>query len=524
MSIPSHYHEPESRLQQRDKLQHLVRFSDFVILIIGPDGVGKSALLEQLIPDERQNLGRAVRLQLDETTDVTNLLQQLTQALDFEPAADNRQRLKQIHLLARQLQEDELSLILLIDDADFLTNNALELLVNFATFEKGVPPRVLLTGTADFEERFRGLGLAEKLERHLHVEQLEPFTEDEAAEYIESLLPESIALNKRQLAAVVERTQGYPGRLREQAVELLRSGSLKPAGSSAFPLPPRHISAAVLVLLLVFGVAVWQYLPEDDAGPVVAERITLPLPAVQPRPLRIETLEEQQANAVATPVASASDVSRQPEPVVESAVQPVIQPSAEPSVEPVVDVAESAVEPAVETVAPSRVTQTPPPQAPVASEPIVAANAPAVAPTPAPKPEPKPAPKPEPKPAPEPAPKPEPKPAPEPASVAQAGGVAQQWLREDELLGWPEQGYTLQVMGARAESSVRDFIQAQAEPQRFYYFRTVFKGAPWHVVVYGQYADRAAATNAVASLPESLRKLRPWARSIAGVKADIRKR
>lgn len=79
-------------------------------------------------------------------------------------------------------------------------------------------------------------------------------------------------------------------------------------------------------------------------------------------------------------------------------------------------------------------------------------------------------------------------------------------------------------MGARAETSVRDFIQAQEQPQRFYYFQTVFKGAPWHVVVYGQYADRAAATNAVASLPESLRKLRPWARSIAGVKADIRKK
>jgi septal ring-binding cell division protein DamX len=108
--------------------------------------------------------------------------------------------------------------------------------------------------------------------------------------------------------------------------------------------------------------------------------------------------------------------------------------------------------------------------------------------------------------------------------VAETGGVAKQWLREEELLGWPEQGYTLQVMGARAETSVRDFIQAQEQPQRFYYFQTVFKGAPWHVVVYGQYADRAAATSAVASLPESLRKLRPWARSIAGVKADIRKK
>ena len=79
-------------------------------------------------------------------------------------------------------------------------------------------------------------------------------------------------------------------------------------------------------------------------------------------------------------------------------------------------------------------------------------------------------------------------------------------------------------MGARSETSIREFIQAQEQPQRFYYFRTVFKGAPWHVVVYGQYATRAAATRAIAELPPSLRKLRPWARSIAGVKADIRKK
>lgn len=95
--------------------------------------------------------------------------------------------------------------------------------------------------------------------------------------------------------------------------------------------------------------------------------------------------------------------------------------------------------------------------------------------------------------------------------------------RADELLEWPDSGYTLQLLAARAEKSVEQFLKQQANPERFYYFATTYKNAPWHVVVYGQFADRTAAMNAVKTLPEDLRKLRPWARSVASVKADIRR-
>ncbi len=102
--------------------------------------------------------------------------------------------------------------------------------------------------------------------------------------------------------------------------------------------------------------------------------------------------------------------------------------------------------------------------------------------------------------------------------------MAQAYQREPELLNWPDRGYTLQMLGAREEKSVKAFLDAQAQPERFYYFSTIFKGKPWHVVVYGQYADRNSALNAVSGLPAALQKLRPWARSIAGVKADIKKK
>ncbi len=91
-------------------------------------------------------------------------------------------------------------------------------------------------------------------------------------------------------------------------------------------------------------------------------------------------------------------------------------------------------------------------------------------------------------------------------------------------MSWPSNGYTLQLLGARSEESVNEFMASLKNSNKLYYFKTVFKGAPWHVVVYGQYANKQAANRAVAGLPEELRKLKPWARSIKGVQQDIRKK
>ena len=91
------------------------------------------------------------------------------------------------------------------------------------------------------------------------------------------------------------------------------------------------------------------------------------------------------------------------------------------------------------------------------------------------------------------------------------------------MLEWPTDGYTLQVLGAGLKKSADDFIRKQREPQKFYLFRTTYKGNPWYVVVYGQYKSRQSASTASKSLPEDLRKLKPWARSIQGIQSEIKK-
>jgi septal ring-binding cell division protein DamX len=91
------------------------------------------------------------------------------------------------------------------------------------------------------------------------------------------------------------------------------------------------------------------------------------------------------------------------------------------------------------------------------------------------------------------------------------------------LLNWSDNGYTLQLLGARQLATIKDFIADQSSSEGFYHFSTLYKGKPWHVVIFGRYASRKDASRAVQTLPVSLQKLKPWARSIQSVKSDIRK-
>jgi septal ring-binding cell division protein DamX len=70
-------------------------------------------------------------------------------------------------------------------------------------------------------------------------------------------------------------------------------------------------------------------------------------------------------------------------------------------------------------------------------------------------------------------------------------------------LGWIRaQGgaYTLQVLGAHDEASVRQFIATQQNGDQFRYIEVMEGGAPWYVVIYGSFDTREAAIAAVGSI------------------------
>jgi len=92
-------------------------------------------------------------------------------------------------------------------------------------------------------------------------------------------------------------------------------------------------------------------------------------------------------------------------------------------------------------------------------------------------------------------------------------------------LAWLQQqgndSYTLQVLAARSEDAVRQFIAGQKDPDQYGYFQSVEDGQPWFIVVYGSYGSRVQAEGTVPSLADLGFPTRPFAKAFSAYVSDI---
>lgn len=96
------------------------------------------------------------------------------------------------------------------------------------------------------------------------------------------------------------------------------------------------------------------------------------------------------------------------------------------------------------------------------------------------------------------------------------GSAALAWLWDQD-----PRHYTLQLLGARSEASLQAYIHEHHLEGKAVYFKTLREGLDWYSLVYGVYADRAKAVQAIASLPAGLRQSQPWARSFASIHSEL---
>lgn len=516
------FFEPPSRLQLLEKLEHLSRFSDFLLLVTGPAGAGKSVLVQKLQAAESDRTLRLCAVDGSKAGDLNGLLislsQQLSPELDIQ--ADNQQMLNAIYSFAQVMAVDHIQWVIIIDNADQLENPVIQLLLQMLSEAQGlsVKPHLLMAAGEDFQARLESFDEYDLLESQVHQLILEAFTYAEAKNYLLQRYSAAASLTEKQLQAVYDAAGGYPGRLNQQIELLFRSGTVnKTSEISGFTRV--HYASIAGVLLLVLVVGLWQYWPESDDGnsrtqvqiqvPIEAAPVitsgegSAPVPELKleqvPRgtaeALSADTLppsmdtapagmpDENVSVAVNTPVVSGLDevVHVEVKQAVDEAVtsQSTMQPESNVAV-----VVESPVK-KIESAAPKTVVTS------VATQPkpVIVTKA-----------------------------EPVEKKVPVTSTVALESRLTE---AEQSLMRWPARGYTLQMLGAGMKTSAEQFIDAQAEPQKFYMFETRYKNKPWYVVVYGQYKDRDAAQAASASLPSALAKLKPWARTIQGIQADI---
>jgi DamX protein len=483
--VPGFKFFPAQRKPVLGQLHHLARYSQLLLLVTGPEGSGKTLLRQALVASSNKQSVQSVVITPQGTMDASVLLAQIAQALN-SPVADFDGIMAQVTQLALTGQE----VYLLVDDAECLTGAAVETLLRLAAGSPEARPHVFLFGEPALAARLEALSEGE--ERY-HAIALQPYEEDETREYLALRLEGAGSgiecLNEEQMVRIHEQSGGWPGAINQVARDELlaamqsRRGSRK-AGGIAFPLPKRHLLAALAVIVVV--AVGYLALRGGDEQPALPPAVTsLPLnsssadgSAGQDRQTAIEFDGEERPLSlplggdaqpvIREPLAAAAGGEDDREASVPGVTAPTM-PAPAPAPAP------APVERAQPVPAPPVAAPAPAPTAPV--RPNVAERAPA--------------------------------PAAAPASSGHGAWYASQ----------PGSNYLVQILGTRVEKNAQALVQQHGGSYR--YFAKQHEGKPLYVVTYGNFANRAAAVAAVKSLPASLQAGKPWVRSLASVQQEI---
>ncbi|MGI9950169.1 SPOR domain-containing protein [Vibrio hyugaensis] len=91
----------------------------------------------------------------------------------------------------------------------------------------------------------------------------------------------------------------------------------------------------------------------------------------------------------------------------------------------------------------------------------------------------------------------------------------------EELKAISPRAYTLQLAAMTSMEDVQAFLDEHQLSQQVRIYPTVRSGTEWYIVTYKDYPTIQLARDAVESLPESLKSLSPWAKSLGQVHREI---
>lgn len=524
------YYLPASHIQLLEQMEHLSRYSHFIQIITGVSGSGKTILLQQFYPNADDSSVYACCIQALPEMNAAALLAELAQQLnlDTDQFSSASSQLQALVDHAELLQQLSRQMLIVIDDAEHLALDALELLFNqLSTLtDDDTRPHIVLFATPRIRQTIAAPSLCEAVETSGHF--IEIPTLDRAA--LDGLLAQCFSavaarLDDAQKQRVHTDSLGLPGRVARalEATTTNRQLVGTPATKATKrPSKPLFLGVAAAVVMVMLGAGLWLALPAlllpTNPSPLVAEnsnRVRLKL-SIEPKPeparvaanaaapLQTNSFEQRLAQARA---ALEADQPRQQEP-------PSTPPPSMPA--PSEDGSSVSGSDAVQTTAPAQLLELAPVTAPLVAAPNPLQTTPSTQAQP-----------------------PsatlvlklpsaadreiEQQPLTEPVRIEAPTPSVTYFGDGQTLLGWNPQGYTLQMLGARRQESVVEFIASMPEPSNLLYFSTIYKEKPWYVVVYGSFSDRDAAMTAMGELPSPLRSRRPWARSIKGVQDDIQR-
>lgn len=463
-----------SRRKTLDMILYLARYSDLALLVHGPTGCGKTALLREITARAGLNI-HPVMIEGQPTVTASLVFDTLLNSfklLNAPPAAE--QQLAQIKEQLDHLQRKGYHSVITIDNADRLAPDAytaLEQLIDLRSDAGRNLLNVVLFAQHPDKITLRGPSVRHRIKRI----EVPPLATEEIAQYLQHCMHYaggdavySSAFNPRAVTQITRDSHGWPGAINALAQQkLLRFATRK--NPATLPVEMRAFSKkqfagmAVAASLLLAVIAFQTQINEAFNTPATIASIP-PEPVTTPAPTAPEPVTEI---VIPPPTVAATPVLAEPIP---APAEPIAPTTAHSEAQPAIPVEEPPAAAAIpEAVAKPEALTAPPASTPTA-----------------------------------------------PASVKPAA------LRDDWLLAQNPDVFTLQVAGSPDESDVRRALKKYGFVSDTAIFTTQKKGKPWYGLVTGIYMDAVSAQQARAALPEELMR-GTWVRRMRAVQGEIHK-
>ena len=484
-----------------ERVHRLAEDAEDIALLIGVQGAGKTTLLYRIQSDIPEHWVLC-RVDANPMLHPDQLLNRLARCIDF-PSRDEG-LVESVAAAFCKLRLQGRLPVVMVDDAEQLPISSLMALLRLHEQRAATTPACALILFAQpnidrilTSHQLHAMGTA----RFVRLE-LPRLAHDETGEYVRHFLgmegvEEELGFSPEQLAALHRESGGLPGKVNELVNRTLRD-VIVPRRD---PLPARFVrwlrrippatalaSGAValfLLLTLLFQPQIDSLFHEPE--PTVASLPELSVDQRHAEPIR-EPEERRVQPLRLRPFAGRLDREAEPLP---RALKP--DSDTRYKTEESAPTAENAEPEEVRVVAREPVqpvTPRPPKAAPPVSEPTKPVSQPAATPKPV---------------------------------HSESVAAAPRFKREAWLLRQRPEAYSLQILAAGNEQSVRRFARQHRLTTDVYYFKSQRNGRPWIALLLGIYKDRKTAVTVLKMLPDSLREAGAWPRSLASIQDEIKK-
>lgn len=218
------YADPE-RTQTLNMLLHLAQYSEELLVVTGPEGSGKSKLLDQFLARADEGW-KVCRVGPQTGSDAAALFLHVARCFGLDPeqhAGDQLLEGLRTHLEAIQTRELP---VLVVDDAEALSDDALEIIARLAALEgeHNKLVRTVLFAQPTLLDRFAQPRFESVPQPHRL--ELKPLDEQHTAAYIHHRLQaagrsDGVPLGPRQIRRIHKLSGGWPGSINRLAHEAL---------------------------------------------------------------------------------------------------------------------------------------------------------------------------------------------------------------------------------------------------------------------------------------------------------------